>query len=477
MKHVNTKKQPIKKRAMQPKHLLVPLLAILLAVLTLLGALVGLNAYRNSGKSIHDTVVLKSEHFTLNLAMYSYYFRSMDKGADKELVAMALTEQLALYEAAIKEGMTLSEERQSALNAQLDALKEAAEKKEQSMDEFLALQYGRGVKLADVAALLEMTALAAEKNEQMWQSISVQQGEIEQYCKDNSEQFLYCDYLTYVFSVPLNSTMSTSEKEQMVSLYESYAKKLAECTTVEAFKDMVLAFEEGFMKEEDEDAVLSDEDKNDIRNSVVMERASYSAYLNSDAVVKELNEWLYDGKRQVGDYLVYPYKNLEKNAASFGVYYMTRPLYTNTDPTQTIYDISLSFENYTKAAAEANVKKALAKYQQSPTEETLKALAAEYGGGLRQYVSCTTSLHTELYAFLTEVRKAGDTLVYEDTNGWHLIVYKEEGIPECYAQAKNVLESKAYEEMMQTYREAHAVAVTPASYAELPALRYGWLIF
>ncbi len=465
-------------KAVNVKRIVTVAVSAVLLVGVLLGALLGLNAYRNSGKGIRDVVVLKSEHFTLTLPMYSYYFRSMDKGADKDLVAMALTEQLALYEAALADGMKLSEERHRALIEQLEALVGAAEKREQSIDEFLSLQYGRGVKLSDIADLLNMTALAAEKDEAMWNGISIADGDIKQYCKDNSEQFLFCDYLSHVFTVPLNGKMTTEEKEQMVALYESYAKRLAECADAEAFAEMVISYEESFAKDADPDALLTDADKDEIRASIVFERSSYAAYQqNSDSVLKELNSWLFDGDRKAGDSKVLPYTNLEKNSATVGVYYMTRPLYTNSDPTHTLYDITLSFDKYTKAAAEANAEKAKNAYLKNPTEATLATLAGQYGGGLSEYVAHTSELDADLYGWLAQVRKAGDTLVYEASDGWHMVCYMEEGIAECYAQAKNILKADAYEAVMETYRKAYAVTVNPASYTDLPALRYGWLIF
>ena len=480
MKNQNTKKTQTKSVKLSRagiKRLILCLISALLLVGVFMGVLVAVNAYRNSGKGIRDVVVLQSEHFTLTLPMYTYYFRSMGKGADADLVAMALSEQMALYEAALSDKETLGKDRKALLDAQIEELKRGAKKEGQSVDEFLSLQYGRGIKLADIRSLLEMTALAAQKDETMWNAITVAQGDIENYCKENAEEFLYCDYLSHVFTVPLNSKMTEAEKEQMVSLYEGYAKRLSECESAEDFIELVISYEESFAKETDADAVLTDADKEEIRASLIFERSSYSEFLNSDAIVKDLNTWLYDGARKVGDCKVLPYKNLDKSVATIGVYYMTRPLYTNTDATYTVYDISLSFDRYTKAAAEANAEKAADVYRKNPTEATLKSLAGQYGGGLRENVAHTNDLDKDLHTWLSQVRKAGDVLVYEGSDGWHMICYREEGMPECYAQAKNTLKSQAYAAEMENYRKANKVTVNPNNYTELPDLAYGWLIF
>ncbi len=480
MKNQNTKKTQVKPKKLNPasvKRLIICLVSALLLVGVFMGVLVSVNAYRNSGKGIRDVVVLKSEHFTLTLPMYTYYFRSMGKGADADLVAMALSEQMALYEAALSDKETLGKDRLALLDAQIEELKRGAKKEGQSIDEFLSLQYGRGIKLEDIRSLLEMTALAAQKDQTMWNAITVAQGDIENYCKENAEEFLYCDYLSHVFTVPLNSKMTEAEKEQMVSLYEDYAKRLSECESAEAFIELVISYEEGFAKEEDADAVLTDVDKEEIRTSLIFERSSYSEFLNSDAVVKDLNTWLYDGARKVGDCKVLPYKNLDKSVATVGVYYITRPLYTNTDPTHTVYDISLSFDRYTKAAAKANAEKAKDAYQKNPTDATLQSLAVQYGGGLSENVAHTNKLDKELYTWLSQVRQTGDVMVYEGSDGWHMICYVEEGMAECYAQAKNTLRGQAYAAEMDHYRKAHKVTVNPQNYTDLPELAYGWLIF
>ena len=94
MKNVNTqKKKACKLSSKGVKRLVLLGVCALLLVATLLGILVSVNAYRNSGASIRKVVVLQSENFTLTLPMYTYYLRSMETGADKDLVAMALAEQ------------------------------------------------------------------------------------------------------------------------------------------------------------------------------------------------------------------------------------------------------------------------------------------------------------------------------------------------------------------------------------------------
>ncbi|MBE6638264.1 MAG: hypothetical protein E7616_02245 [Ruminococcaceae bacterium] len=458
------------------KRLLICAVSVVLLAALVMGILVAINAYRNSGKGIRNVTVLKSEHFTLTLPMYTYYYRSMGEGADYDLVAMALSEQMALYEAALADNNSLSQERKTVLEAQLQSIEEAAEEMEVSCDEYLAVTYGRGVKISDIRSLLTMTALADQKYEMIWESIAVSENEMADYCKENEEAFLYCDYLFYVFSVPLTKDMNEDEQDQLIAQYEAYANRLAESKDVQTFLDMVVEYEEQFVKEEDENASFTENDIASIRKSVKYERMPYSEYTEGNAIVKEINQWLYSTDRTVGDHMVNPYTKPENNIATFGVYYMTRPLYTNTDLTHTFYDIQLLFSKYTESAAESGIKQAEALYKKNPNETTLQELAKQYGGGLCRNVACTNALDDALYTWLKEERASGDVLVYKSSDGWHMACYKQAGIPECYAQAKAILEKEAYDAQMGTYRKAHAVTVTPNSYYDLPELNYGWLM-
>ncbi len=475
---MQTQKIGNEKTIMTPlfKKLMVGAIVSLLLLALLVGALAAYNGYLNSGKAIRKVTVLESESFTLTLPMYAYYYRSMQSGSNPDLVAMSLAEQLALYEAALADGDTLSEDRSDILETQIQSFWDSAKKLDISIDEYLSINYGRGIKMDDIRALLEMTALAAQKYDSLWESISVSEGEMAEYCKDNEEVFLYSDYLFYVFSVPLTEKQSTAEKEQLIAKYEAYANRLAMSENAEAFLEAVVSYEEQFAQDADKTVTFTEGEIAAIRQSVIYERSPYIEYTESDDVVKEINEWLFDGARKIGDNKVTPYVNLNKNIATFGVYYMTRPLYTNTDPTHTIYDIRFLFSKYTQSAAETNAKNAKDAYQKSPTEATLKELAAQYGGGICKNTACTMSLDTDLYNWLKQPRTEGDMLMYEASDGWHVVCYVEEGIPECYAQAESILKNAAYNDQMKSYRDAHSVTVAPNSYKELPELRYGWFI-
>lgn len=468
--------QKINTHLMKKMAICAVICALILGIL--FGSLAGVNAYRNSGKAIRKVVVLESENFTLTLPMYAYYYRSMESGADPDLVVMALAEQMALYEAALKEGESLSQDRKDTLEQQMQSFLDSAKKMDVSIDEYLSVNYGRGIKMNDIRTLLEMTALAAQKNEALWASLAFSEEEIKEYCKDNQDAFLYSDYLFYVFDVPLTDDMSREEKEQLVAQYEAYANRLAQSESREAFLQAVVDYEQQFAREQEKDDSLtfSEEEIKSIWQSIICERSPYSEYTESSALLKEINEWLFDGARKEGDTKVTPYEKLSKNVATFGVYYMDRPLYTNDDPTHTFYDVQLLFSKYTESAAKSGVEAAKDVYNKTPDKETLKKLTKQYGGGLLENVACVSSLEEELYQWLCGERKQGDLLVYEGSDGWHMVCYMEEGMPECYAQAQQILQTDAYKAQIEAYRKDHAVTVVPSSYKELPATEYGWFV-
>jgi hypothetical protein len=116
-------------------------------------------------------------------------------------------------------------------------------------------------------------------------------------------------------------------------------------------------------------------------------------------------------------------------------------------------------------------------YKNNPTEETLKTLAAQYRGGLAENFICDASTNDMLEQWLSQERVKGDHMIYKDTDGWHFVCYQEKGLPECYAQAKDALETKELNAILETYAKDHLVAMDTYGFTVVPELRYGLFIF
>ena len=458
------------------KKLAIAAAAVVLAIASFMGILLAVNAYRNSGNGIRDVVILKSENFELTVPMFSYYVRTA--GADKdqyEGAAEALMTKMMLYEAALAEGATLTEAEKEKVEQKIEMIGYDAEKEKMGIDEYLSLTYGRGVKISDIRSLEEMMAMSMTKSEALLGQIAASEEELADYCKQNGDDYLYCDFIFPLIDVPFTEDMTESEKKALVSEYEGYANEIAACKSEEQMLEKYIECLKKIRKlqDPDEEEPLTEEDIDGIVSRAVYSRQSYKDSLTSDL---EIDRWLFSTDRRVGDSKVQMGGSIDKTV-TFGIYYITRPLYTNTDPTCTVYDILVPFSVYTEAASEANAKKVKELYEATPTEETLKTLAAQYRGGLNENFICTAATNKELSAWLAQERTKGDTLIYKDSDGWHFVCYEKQGLPECYAQAKDHLENKELEAIMESYAKKHLISLDTKGFSKVPALRYGWLIF
>ncbi|MBE6672624.1 MAG: hypothetical protein E7599_03775 [Ruminococcaceae bacterium] len=455
------------------KRVIIGAVALVLVLAAFFGVLVAVNAYRNSGKGIRDVVILKSEHFELTVPMFSYYVRLM--GVDKtQYMGMAevLMERMMIYEAAVADGVTLSEEENAQLEQKMTLLAYDAEKEKMGMDEYLSVTYGRGVKLADIRRFEQMLALSRVKGETILKDIAATEEELVQYCKENGDDFLFCDFLFPLIEVPFTEGMTTAEKEALVEEYEGYANEMAESESAEQLLERYAECLGKIQKARGEEE-LTEQDLAGILARADYTRQSYKDSLSSELAI---DAWLFSTDRKVGDGKVQKGGSIDK-AMTFGVFYMTRPLYTNTDLTDTVYDIVVPFSVYTTAAAEANIKKVEQLYKSAPDEQTLKDLALQYSGGLSENYICSSSTDDTLLLWLKQERKVGDTMTYKAEDGWHFVCYQEKGLPECYAQAKQLLDGKELDARMEAYAKEHRVSMDTAGFQKIPALRYGWLIF
>ena len=453
------------------KRLIICLAAMVLLVATFFGVLIGVNVYRNSGDGIRDIAILKSKNFTLTVPMFSYYVRTV--GAEKELYldqTNVLLEKMVIYEEAVEKNTLFEEQVKEQVEQKLQLIAYDAEKEQMDMDEYLSLTYGRGVKLDDIRQLEEMLTVSRLMTESIYKDVVADPDKLSEYCKENTDDFLYCDYLALLVQVPTTEKMTEAEKKALISEYEGYANEMAACTTE---KELIQKYTKYLNKIQ---AANEDEELTEEEVSGIIDRSRYTQCYNEvNSSDFEIDRWLFSTDRTVGDAKLNKDGTLDNT--TFGVYYVTRPLYTNDSPTYSLYDILVSFSIYTETAAEANVKRVEEAYRKDATEKTLLSLASQYMGGFSENYILGDYTAAELKTWLEGERKQGDVLTYKDSDGWHFVCYKEEGLPECYAQAKQILENKEWTTIMEGYAKKHVVSMDTAGFNDVPDLSYGLLIF
>lgn len=393
-------------------------------------------------------------------------------------------QQLVYCQAAKAAGVELTEEDYAAIDASINEIATHATMYGTSLDNYLAANYGKGVKEKDVRRVMELGQLAskyAEMKHEEYLNASTPE-KVEAFFTENKNDYLSTDYLSYTFTATKGTTVNadelyTAEKDKI----NAAADKLLALTSEEDFiqgvkdyfiegsaeeyrtkyYDTLLSEAEGATDEEKAAAAekaLQDKLAEDAENQVTDLLTENFAYTTET----ELGAWAF-GKDGAAAAAVNATKKIV-DASKDGdgtykvtVYLLTRAASRDEDTTRTFTYLLLEETNYT----ESDAKAALALFENGEKSgEGLKAVAEEY----EKNSGCTTleemangasgveELDEWLYA---DGRKAGDyeliSYTYEDKD-FYIIVYLDEiAAEEWYIACRN---AQVDEEVSDWYDEA-----------------------
>ena len=323
------------------------------------------------------------------------------------------TEVTAMYDAAKAAGFELSEEDKAAFESEFVTLAETAESAGVSVNAYLAASYGKGVNEKLVRNLLEKTYIAQAYEEQMYNSYTYTDSELDTYYEENKDKYDRFTYISY-FANGAENTEEGIDKETAMANAEELANSVIEgVTTEEQFSQSVLA------KTQSE------------ASSVTTQGSGLSA---------SYSEWMTDAARKAGDMTV-----IESDTGYYALYFISREKNDGrTVSARHILTYALPDENgeYTdeaKAEAKAKAEDLLAQWQAGDaTEESFAALAnansadtgSNQNGGLYENFQ-EGQMVPEFDAWCFDsARKSGDTgIVFNEGQycGYHVIYFVGEG--------------------------------------------------
>ena len=249
-----------------------------------------------------------------------------------------LKEILACCEYALDKGIELEEKELLEIETSLSNLQLYAAYYGYTTDGYLNAMYGRGVRLKDVRAMMELSTLAAKVSEQREKELHDAVGDDRvntQYTENQKTYDIYIDYLSYTFTATFtpstnkDTTAAATENETMKAEYEAkqekyaaYVAELNACETAEAFNTKLTSIlQEVFYEEEikaAEDALkdgetLTDEKKEECRTKAnervveAIEDANTKNGKTSDLGTEE-KKWMTaegDDARKEGDHTTF----------------------------------------------------------------------------------------------------------------------------------------------------------------------------
>ena len=459
-----------RKRTMIKRFTIGAVALVLVAAIVTVCVIVANNKYKASNEYKSSTVVMKSENYSVDLAMYTYYFfdgyygfvdmyedelneMNMYPDITKDLkdqynanntwyeffvsnTNSQIQQNLIIAEVALDEGVTLTETE-----------KESLRKKAEMLD---VTKYGNNITQADVLRCLELDLIAIKYEYVTRHKDMLEGDELEKYYDEYYKHFSTVDFrcLEIPYSDSESSTVSKTEAE-------NYANLMAESKNSDEFTEKLYANVKLINPE------LTDDEVKQVYDASFAKNYKYS---EGDIVT----EWLFDEKREVNETFVYHNPTTE----SYTVYLMTKLTEKDMYDTVCARHILFTADTYGSdeaALAKANEIKAL--WEKSSTDELFSNLAITYSedrtncylGGL--FENNTKDELKEKYPEVADwcfgsVQK-GDCEVVKSEAGYHLVTFIEKGLPSALARTQSQLTSEEFSDKFLSFEGAYKVETLP----------------
>ncbi|MBP3321072.1 MAG: hypothetical protein J6M12_01840 [Clostridia bacterium] len=449
------------------------------------------NSYLDSGKSYRSIVSYKTEHFQIDNAMLSYYFYDYlydgllerlgmehpddlkekdlsytDEESGKkesvsyfryynEVAAMNFQSDLLYAEAAVCSGITLSDKDLTFISNHLSSLENSASDLGMSVNDYLSVTYGRGVKLSDVEKTLKITALAEKLYARCYAGQQITEQEVQKYLSEHDMNFTKVDYYLHILMIPDGAT--DAEKEAI----RKKADKLMSCESEEDFLTELRAqLNDTYGDDESFDV------EEEIQNTILSETVGTVTEETS-----ELDRFLYDPENKVGD------SYLSVGKRSYGVVRIAKEHYSTDLPLDTLRIIRLDYENFPSKADALSAINALKKALTGKSEEEfIKSVQNESQDEVTilqkgYYILDDAQGIVEQLAAskLTDAQK-GDLIQFSNNQSIWLAYYCGKGKTASEAYAEEILRTQKFSEQANDLADTYPMEYSTSKITKIAPL-------
>ena len=344
----------------------------------------------------------------------------------------------AMYDAAVKEGYSLSEEGQASVNSTISQLRDLATSNGfTDFDKFLSAYYGKGMNLKTLTGLLERTTIASNYSDMITSGLTYTDEQLAAVYSEHADELDYYDYYVYTLYASMEQFDEVPEDEKDAKVHEAAEKIVDAAVDAESFIEAVKEFAG--------------------QSTVVSVTATQSSGISIN-----YDEWITDPSRQPGDKTV-----IDVNGNSYALFFVGHDDndYNTVDFRHLLIlaeaDDNGEYSDEALFAAQARAQELYAQWKEDPTEENFAAMASEYSedtastsnGGLYEKVvkySMVPGVNDFLFA---PGRTAGDTdVVFGQSSGYagyHVIFFVGENTRNSYLLAEDIARSEDYEAKYQ----------------------------
>lgn len=428
-----------------------------IAAAVVIVALMGVSMFFGSDYFYQNTTAVTVGEHEVSPAEFNYYYRETYHRLTQESPDMAsylsyMTDMIAdeaaeniknsyaVYDAAIAEGYTLTEEEIAALDQEMKDMKSTATTMGAlNIDQLLSSVYGTGCDADSYRKYREMNTIVARYTADVAEAQDISDEALNAYYAEHVDEL---DTVTYrQFFMPLQNTM-----EETQALAQSVLKEVARDDA---------AMEQYAVQYASEDVV---------EHYATTENATLLKNISKNAVTAEVADWLFEDNRTKGDTTF-----IQKSDES-GVYlvcFLGRNTgdYNTVNVRHILVSIEEGENEEGKKAAQETAQSYLEEFQNGDkTEESFAELAKAYSednaeeGGLYENVYKGQMVASfEDWCFDSN-RKAGDSGIVETEYGYHIMYFVGEGESYRNTKAKTAMLNEFYNTWIEGLTEGYTVA-------------------
>lgn len=451
---------------------------VILAVLLVVGLTV-LNQMKNKGTLQRSQTAASSDNFKVSGTMMNYFFQNQyqnmyqyfeylgvdtskslkdqacpltENGSWFDYIAnsakKAVTETLALCEAAKANGVELEADDRALIDNSLNSLGEAAAQYGYTKDAYIQAAFGAGTNEKDLRSCYELMQLATKYSQKFSDELNYTAEDREAYYAEHSDDFLGADL--YAFETRIADFMEKDadgnpigDAAEAVASVQETADKLAACKTADEFLAAIREYQVDVLGKTEEEA------------ETIASNAFLSHY-GTGSFGEEAADWMKAAK--AGETYADTVKKDGDDVNTIDVYFLDKELYRDETKTRNVRHLLVSNEEYED---DTEAQRIYAEWEEADfSEDKLIELVGQYShdtgsvnnGGLYEDVAAGDMV-TEFNDWLfDESRQAGDHDIVETQYGWHLMYYVGEGeLTGWETDANDKMTTRDYGDMVDKY--------------------------
>ncbi len=487
-KAVQIEREQAKKK--QQRINFIVAIATVVVLLIGIGAMIGVNVYRNSGAVQRGQTVMKTENYAINGSMMSYlifsqyanylntygdYLQYTGLDTSKPLKEQYTTDAdnqsitwFQYFADAAKdnvENLLVLCENAKANGVELTDAEKTVVAERAKVSYANVGRYAQGVNEQDVKDCMELSLLATKYQLAVENDLMPDKEKIEEYYEKNPLNVLKVDYYSYAFTYEVPAEGETL-KEGAVS--KDDAKKQADKLAAAGdFKAELKAYLESIAEEPKEG-----EEKAEI--NVDTHKTTAGTYTKDN----EGSEWLFNDATKVGNTKVVH----DESAKTYTVYMLDKAKYLQEEETVSVRHLLVSVVEGSVTAEQAR-KTAQKYYDQwqkgDKSEQSFAELAMRYtedsnyyNGGLYQGVYPGQMVETFHDWCFDEARMSGDTGLVDTDYGTHIIYFVGDDLLRWQTEVRTTLLQEAYQTKYEELKKAVTIETDDNLISNLEVQKY-----